>query len=189
MKYCKKCNTEKPISEFHKRSASVDGLQAKCKSCDKEYEKRWYAENTERQLNNSRSWQADNKERVAENMRAWGYRNREARNAYAKAWRLANPERKLLSVRARRARKMRAEGHHTMEDVDLLFFRQRGMCANCTRKIVRSGRNGAHLDHITPLSKGGSNWPWNLQFLCAHCNRTKHAKDPIAWAKENWRLL
>lgn len=37
-----------------------------------------------------------------------------------------------------------------------------------------------HIDHITPLKLGGSNWPRNLQLLCASCNIIKNAKDPIA---------
>jgi hypothetical protein len=39
MKLCRTCNTEKDKSEFHKRSASTDGLCAKCKSCQKQYDK------------------------------------------------------------------------------------------------------------------------------------------------------
>lgn len=35
-----------------------------------------------------------------------------------------------------------------------------------------------HLDHIIPLARGGTNWPWNLQFLCAHDNVVKWAKLP-----------
>jgi 5-methylcytosine-specific restriction endonuclease McrA len=39
------------------------------------------------------------------------------------------------------------------------------------------------------VSLGGSSHPSNLQLLCEHCNRTKWAKHPIAWAQENGRLL
>lgn len=37
MKVCNKCNTEKPYSDFHKRSALKDGCKAWCKECDKAY--------------------------------------------------------------------------------------------------------------------------------------------------------
>ena len=39
MKYCRSCKTEKQKSEFGNRKASKDGLSAKCKSCQSEYDK------------------------------------------------------------------------------------------------------------------------------------------------------
>ena len=39
MKLCRSCNTEKDESEFGKRAASNDGLSAKCKDCQREYDK------------------------------------------------------------------------------------------------------------------------------------------------------
>lgn len=39
MKHCNACDTTKDDSEFHKRKASRDGLAARCKSCQKEYDK------------------------------------------------------------------------------------------------------------------------------------------------------
>ena len=38
MKLCKSCGLEKDDLEFHKRNASKDGLSAKCKHCQKEYD-------------------------------------------------------------------------------------------------------------------------------------------------------
>ena len=39
MKHCNTCNTDKENSGFHKRAASIDGLAARCKECQKEYDK------------------------------------------------------------------------------------------------------------------------------------------------------
>ena len=36
-KFCPKCGVEKPDSEFHRRAANPDGLQAKCKACTAAY--------------------------------------------------------------------------------------------------------------------------------------------------------
>lgn len=39
MKHCNSCDKDKIKSEFGKRAMSVDGLAAKCKECQKEYDK------------------------------------------------------------------------------------------------------------------------------------------------------
>lgn len=38
MKFCNTCSAEKGDSDFHKRKASIDGLAARCKSCQREYD-------------------------------------------------------------------------------------------------------------------------------------------------------
>lgn len=78
-----------------------------------------------------------------------------------------------------------AEGFYGKEDIEFLFSSQKGKCANCLKSIKTS----YHIDHIYPVSKGGSNWPSNLQLLCPACNQKKSAKDPLDWAKENGRLI
>ena len=47
-KICSKCGIEKPDSEFKKDSKSKDGLYFRCKECDREYRRKYYAENRER---------------------------------------------------------------------------------------------------------------------------------------------
>ncbi|WP_299079039.1 hypothetical protein [uncultured Paraglaciecola sp.] len=39
MKYCRTCKIYKQISEFGKRTASIDGLSSKCKICQSLYDK------------------------------------------------------------------------------------------------------------------------------------------------------
>lgn len=39
MKHCHTCNTETPKTDFHKRTASRDGLAARCKRCQSAYDK------------------------------------------------------------------------------------------------------------------------------------------------------
>ena len=85
----------------------------------------------------------------------------------------------------RRARKRAAGGAFTPEQVAELHRKQRGKCANCAAELGSS----FHRDHRVALSEGGSNDISNIELLCSTCNHRKHAKDPIAWAQENGRLL
>lgn len=85
-------------------------------------------------------------------------------------WKSNNPEKVRSYVRNRRAIKRNAEGHHTDSDIATLWANQNGSCVYCKEDLTITGH---HVDHIVPLSKGGSNWPSNLQCLCPDCNLRK----------------
>lgn len=89
------------------------------------------------------------------------------------------------SKAARRARKSAAEGSFTAQDVLSILAAQRGKCADCKVNVGQK----YHADHIIPLALGGTNWPRNIQVLCASCNIRKGAKHPVSWAAELGRLL
>lgn len=104
-------------------------------------------------------------------------------------YRAANPEKCAAKDRNRRALKRDAEGKHTAADIRAIFTAQKGLCANCETKLLKSGAKKYHVDHIMPLALGGSNWPNNLQCLCPTCNLSKSAKHPGEWARQQGRLL
>lgn len=83
----------------------------------------------------------------------------------------------------RRARKRNAGGSFTVEQLQEVFRLQRYLCANCGKKLKLVG------DHKVSLADGGSNEITNIEGLCQPCNHRKNAKDPIAWANENGRLI
>lgn len=83
-----------------------------------------------------------------------------------------NPVADRAHMRNRRARAMKAEGTHNKDDVISIGLSQGWLCTYCSADISSKW----HVDHIVPLSRGGSNWPSNLQCLCAPCNLSKWAK-------------
>lgn len=189
MKLCKKCNTEKPFSEFHKMARNKLGVQSKCKQCASSIARASYADDPKAFNAKAMAWAARNPQQALAIGRKWYAANTEKVAAKCKAWRSANPESSAAYSRTRRSRKASAEGFHTADDVADIFGRQRGKCASCKKKLFDSGEHKFHVDHITPLALGGSNWPSNLQCLCPGCNLSKHAKDPMEWAKQNGMLL
>lgn len=96
-----------------------------------------------------------------------------------------NPEMYLSYSRNRRARVRNAEGSHTKDDISRIRKSQKDRCAYCRVGLKKKG----HVDHIQPLSSGGSNWPRNLQLLCGPCNLSKHRRHPIEFAQEKGFLL
>lgn len=217
--YCKECNAAyraenlEAIAEY-KRVWNIENavevgakkrLYAKANAAMlADRKKEWCSANKESLSEKKREWRLSNPEKISKSGQAYRKANRElilekARKAYSadpekftarsKAYRDANPEKRAVLVRNRRAAKNLAEGSHTSKDVGFIFDQQRGLCANCKETLEKSGSNTYHVDHIMPISKGGSNWPSNLQCLCPTCNMRKNAKDPFAWANENGRLL
>ena len=102
-----------------------------------------------------------------------------------RAWAKANPDKVRAQWQRRRARKFKAEGRYSADDIRRILKLQKYRCAYCPRSL----RKAYHVDHIIALANGGSNWPSNLQCLCPTCNIRKSSKDPIDFARATGRLL
>lgn len=106
--------------------------------------------------------------------------NRERLREQARARELANRPQRNARKTKRRARLHLAGGHYTVTDIERLMVEQSGKCPYCLTEIV--GRY--HVDHILPLSRGGSNEASNIQLLCPSCNHHKSNKTPsefLSW--------
>lgn len=70
-------------------------------------------------------------------------------------------------------RRNEADGSHTFEEWESLKAKYNWTCPAC---IKREPEIRLTLDHIVPLSKGGSNNIENIQPLCSLCNSRKNNK-------------
>lgn len=156
-----------------------------CFECSGIYHKKYKEKNRERIAARMKEWKKKNKLRHRQLNKISRERNIEKARERSKTYIKNNPHIQRVCGQNRRAREKKAEGKFTKKDIELLGFIQKWKCNNCKKDI----KEKYHVDHIMPIVLGGSNWPSNLQLLCVKCNRTKHAKDPYEWARENGRLL
>jgi 5-methylcytosine-specific restriction endonuclease McrA len=101
---------------------------------------------------------------------------------YRRRYRKANPH-KMREFKARR--KGRVIGRLPKGTVAKIGQLQKWRCVTCRVSI----RSNYHVDHITPIARGGTHTPDNIQLLCPGCNVRKSAKDPIEFMQERGFLL
>ena len=98
-------------------------------------------------------------------------------NARSRAYAKDNPD----SVRARaRKRQSQADGFIPSDDLKTqLAVEQKGCCALCCEPIDRDALLDAkqvQVEHLTPVSRGGTNDETNLVIACRTCNQEKAGK-------------
>lgn len=146
---------------------------------------RYALANVEKEKARIARYRKENADRLREKQRERYELNGAVVRAASAKWAKANPEKRAEFHRNRRALEKEASGRHTKEDVMRIYALQDGRCACCRKKVGSK----YDVDHIRPLSKGGSNEPANLQILCPSCNRRKSDKDPIDFMQSRGLLL
>lgn len=126
--------------------------------------------NKEKLAKQKKAYYLANKERIAKYKKVHGENNRSKINAYHRAWErdwyASDPARALLKVHKRRAK--------TKLDIDKTQIEnwESRICGICNKLI----ENKFHIDHKTPLAKGGLHVVENLQLAHPTCNLKKGDK-------------
>jgi 5-methylcytosine-specific restriction endonuclease McrA len=213
MKICSVCKAALPVTQFHKNCSAKDKLAVTCKACTSARNKKWREDNPERRKATFSAWFEKNRERNRANCAAYYAENKEVLKAQkrefrqlngdyvrkierencetrrdrlrasSREWARNNPDKRLIASQKRRAAKRNAAGSHTVEDIERIRKAQKGRCAACRSKTTLT------VDHIIALSKGGSNWPSNIQLLCAPCNAGKNDKPNEQFFREAVGML
>lgn len=197
MKTCKKCGLDKPIDDFTVDTRYKDGRYPWCAEC----RRAWRKARRPRQNELQREWRKRDPEHAREYAREYYQNNEPARTRNREAGRAREKERwqNDPAYRERKNRnKMRIyygnpthRARHLMTAKVNVHKRRaivrglgahftpqewRDLCAHYGNRCLRCGADGPLVpDHVTPLSRGGSNTIDNIQPLCSDCNARKHA--------------
>lgn len=118
----------------------------------------------------AKEWRINNPERKSAANQEWAKVNPEKDRNSKRKWKSENPERTAAAGARRRARKLGSR----IEIVDrkLVLARSNSICYLCGKIIY----DKLHIDHITPLARGGSETMDNLASTHARCNFSKRDK-------------
>lgn len=165
---------------------------------------RWYHANKDSAREANRAWCAANREKRLEHRRksywktrdpeairarakrkrlenpeinrrgtkAWREKNRDKMRALVSAWAKANPDKIQAGQATRRAlKKSTADGTVTAKAWAALKSAANNRCTYCGETFVR-----LTMDHVIPLSRGGTHTLSNIVPACSSCNSRKNTK-------------
>lgn len=184
------------LDNFSKRNKDSEAFITVCRNCRNKYWKEYYRKNKEKALEYAKNqrlkkaielkqyhkkYYATNKEYIINREKNRYYRNREKILLRIKEKRISNKElyslKDRVSKQKRRAREKNANGRFTADELKKLKLLQENKCLWCGVELD----DKYHVDHIIPLSKGGTNYIHNLAITCSACNLSKGNKLLKDW--------
>lgn len=171
-KTCPSCLETKPLNAdyFHVSRARRVGFVPRCKNCVLLARRAYYHANAEAEKARHGEWVRNNRERANAHAAKSRARNPERDKESQKRWRQRNRARILAKNRARKALIRRAD-RELYGDAELYekWAEQQGGCFYCRVPLF----GGYHVEHKTPLSRGGADKLANICLACPPCNLRK----------------
>lgn len=152
MKTCNVCREELPPSNFNKRSTTPDGLQYRCRDC-------------------MTKWRCANRSRIKDKNAEWYTKNKDSCRAVQDEYRKKNLYRWVEAKQRRRAVLLSASVGFVPSNPKQALIDLYGN--SCMNPRCPTPDSPLTIDHVIPLTKGGSHGLDNFQLLCKSCNSAK----------------
>lgn len=165
---CQTCDERKSLADFHIDRSSPLGRKTSCRSCRTKVELARHYQDRERITQRMRDYRAQNLEATRAREAASYQRHKDKRIAAA-----------IAGAHVRRAR-LRQQPHEPGITVPALRKRDGDKCHYCSGEMVfgryRAGERPAlmaTLEHVRPISRGGSHTWDNCVLACWRCNSSR----------------
>jgi len=196
IKQCSKCGVTYRLTteNFPKDKSRKSGLSSYCHECNRNKAREHYsihkdekptptAAQKESHRAASRKYYWLNRTKLLDQGRTYRLAEPEKFREKTRQWRQSHPELHRAKEHRRRALKQGSEGYELPFHEQAQLKRQKGKCYYCGGKLTEY-----HIEHVTPLSRGGTDHPDNKVLACPTCNLSKRDKLPSEWSKGG-RLL
>lgn len=181
---CSKCKISKSFDSFAKHKGKPLGIRYTCKQCDANFSKKWKSENPNYQaeyyqknktqiLLRMKTHRLENLDAKRRSARVYAQLNKEKMSKTNADWVRSNPEKNRAKKARRRALEIQAQAFFiSSKQIEKLYL----------QKCIYCGSAGPiELDHVIPISRGGSHSLGNLVSACRPCNRSKGNKMIMEW--------
>lgn len=179
-KRCSQCDTVKDHTEFHRNKKKSDGCSAWCRTCMSAYMKARHQANPERNRKASLAYYHATAKTDAVKIRARSRlsysKHRDTRLVVAAKYR-KSPQGKASKAKYHLKRRAQIESVGPLDTIFVAhLFATSTHCVFCKRQLVDVPNHPQEptLEHLTPLSRQGTNASENLATSCRSCNSRKY---------------
>lgn len=184
MKVCAICLQNLPVQKFCRHPHTDSGYGPYCKDCNSKKRREWRIKNRARANLAHAQYAALNREKVSAWTSKYRNKNRVVLRAQTKEYRKKHKSQHAESEQARNAKKRLCETRDRNEIRKIYLASSGPDLIRCFYCNIRTEQGKRHVDHKTPLCRGGVHSPENLAIACATCNLRKNRKTAEEFSKE-----
>jgi 5-methylcytosine-specific restriction endonuclease McrA len=169
-KACTRCGVVLPVEQFPLKNSRTGWRRSHCPPCDAADDAAYRTANREKIRASDAAYREANRAVLAERQKRWRAEHPEEYRAIHSAWKSRNTAAVNAATHRRRNLIAGNGGHWTAAEWEALKAEFDYHCLMCARQEPEITLT---VDHIVPVSMGGSNSIDNIQPLCKSCNSIK----------------
>ena len=169
MKTCTKCNVYKSLDNFYKDKRNKDGYRNDCSECCKNRMKKHYNVNSKQKLVYQSVYYRANSQYAIQYAKEWRKNNPEKTKQYHKEYSEKNKEKEKIRFREKESKRRALKKNNGVFYISKKELNSM-LSSAC---VICSSIENITIDHIIPISRGGTHGIGNIQPMCLPCNTKK----------------